>query len=167
MGPTVQSSTSGVAYERETPYQQRGFTNSTFAGAVAYTQYRAAEVVDPGHRRPSTDITSVSRSNREDQDLLSVGSQAFNTGNAQFEPRMARVEEAFACPYHGPILQERLANYCSGQGLGPMDRYLAEGPSEQCAIFYRPDTGVMSTHKGCKCIEMVQSGIDNDDYAKK
>ena len=48
-----------------------------------------------------------------------------------------------------------------------MDRYLAEGTSEQYAISYRPDTGDLSTFKSCQCIEKMESSIDTDDYAPK
>lgn len=32
-----------------------------------------------------------------------------------------------------------------------MDRFLAEGPAEQSALFIRSDTGELSTNKGCTC----------------
>ena len=71
------------------------------------------------------------------------------------------MHQAYVCPYHGPIVQGRLADPRSGQGPGPMDRYLAEGPSEQHAIFYRADTGELSTTRGCQCYETTQgNGLD-------
>ena len=166
MNPTVQSSTSGMTSERETPYQQRGNGNLTpFADTTVYTQRGAAEMVGLGPQQLSADILSTYRSSREYRELLGIGSQISNTGIVQYEPRTTHVE-AFPCPYHGPILQERLPNL-HPDGLGPMDRYLAEGPSEQHAIFYRPDTGNFSTFKGCRCIEKMQSSINTDDYATK
>ena len=164
----VHSSTPGLAFERETPYQQRGYETPTFfAGTTAYTQHGAGETVGREPQRPSTDILSTYRSNREEQELLGVGSQHLQTSNTQYEFRTVRVNEIYACPYHGPILQERLMNSRSSQGLGPMDRYLAEGPSERYAILDRPDAGYLSTYKGCHCFEMMQSSIDTKDYAQK
>jgi len=168
MDPILHSSTSGPTFERETPYQQRGYGNPTFfAGTTAYTQYGAEETVGLEPQRPSADILSTYRSNREEHKLLGVGSQ-FQTGNAQYESRPARVDEAYTCPYHGPMFQERLMNSRSSHGLGPMDRYLAEGPSERYAIIARPDaSGTLSRYNGCRCIEMMQSSINTNDYAQK
>ena len=39
----------------------------------------------------------------------------------------------------------------AGQGLGPMDRFIAEGSTEQYAVFVRADTGKLSISKGCTC----------------
>lgn len=168
MNPTIHSSTSGLPFERETPYQQRGYGNPTFfAGTTAYTQYGAEETVGLEHQRPSADILSTYRSNREEHKLLGVGSQ-FQTGNAQHESRPVHVDEAYTCPYHGPLLQERLMNSRSSHGLNPMDRYLAEGPSERYAIIARPDASEpLFTYKSCRCIEMMQSSIDTNEYAQK
>ncbi|KAK3169015.1 hypothetical protein OEA41_005463 [Lepraria neglecta] len=152
----------------ETPDQQKGSGDPTFiAGTTAHTQCGAAETFGPEPQRPSADELSTYKSNREHHDLLGVGSQTFNTGDIQYKPRTARMEETSVCPYHRLILQERLTNPCSGQGLGPMDRYLAEGPSERYAILHRPDAGTMSTYKGCRCIEMMESSIDTNDHAQK
>ena len=55
------------------------------------------------------------------------------------------------CPFHGPILQVFPTPYRQGQGLDPMARFLGEGPSQQHAMFVRPDTGKLSTSRGCTC----------------
>ena len=85
----------------------------------------------------------------------------------QPEPRTARVEEAFVCPYHGRILQEHPTKPQSGQGQDPMVRYLAEGPSERYAILHRPESGDTSTHNGCRCLEVMQSSKGTNDHAQK
>ena len=80
---------------------------------------------------------------------------------------MARLEETLACPYHRSILQGRPTHALSGQGLGPMDRYFAEGPSDRYAILHRPDTGNGTTHNGCRCLEIMQSNVDAKGRAQK
>ncbi|MCJ1262342.1 hypothetical protein MMC22_002212 [Lobaria immixta] len=55
------------------------------------------------------------------------------------------------CPFHGPILHTPSAHRSQGQGLDPLSRFLAEGPSEQHALFIRADTGALSTSRGCTC----------------
>lgn len=168
MNPTIHSSTPGLPSERETPYQQRGYGNLTFvAGTTAYTQYGAEETVGQQHQRPSADLLSTYRSNREEHRLLGMGSQ-FQKGNAQHDSRPVHVAEAYRCPYHGPMLQERLMNSRSSHELNPMDRYLAEGPSERYAIIARPDASEpLSMYKGCRCTEMMQSSIDTNESAQK
>jgi len=37
------------------------------------------------------------------------------------------------------------------KGVSPMERFLAEGPDEQSALFIRADTGKLSINKGCTC----------------
>ena len=44
-----------------------------------------------------------------------------------------------------------------GQGLSPMDRFMAEGPSEQSALFNRADTGKSSTWRECTCYARMEN----------
>lgn len=60
-----------------------------------------------------------------------------------------------ACPYHAQLLV--MGGNAHLNGLHPMDRFLAEGPSEQSALFIRADTGRLSTNKGCICKEVVNT----------
>lgn len=166
--PTTQSSTSGPTFEGENHDQQRRFGNTTFfAGTAAYTQYGVGETFDPEPQRPSANRRSQYKSTIEHRDLPAVGPHAFGASGLQQEPRTARIEEAVTCPYHGPILQERPTNPRSGQGLGPMDRYLAEGPSERYTIVHRHDAANASMYNGCWCLEMAQNSIDTKGHAQK
>jgi hypothetical protein len=47
------------------------------------------------------------------------------------------------------------ANESQGRGLGPMDRFMAEGPAQQYAVFNRPDNGKLSIRKECICQEKM------------
>ena len=100
---------------------------------------------------------------QQHQKLLGIGSQYFSAGKEPQRPRDVRMEEALKCPYHGPILQERLKHPQSGKGLSPMDRFLAESPAEQSAMFRRPDTGHMSTYRACRCAEIMPSIVEAID----
>lgn len=55
------------------------------------------------------------------------------------------------CPYHSRGVQVLGAKANQRRGLGPMDRFMAEGPSEQYAVFLRPDTGKLSISRDCIC----------------
>lgn len=46
-----------------------------------------------------------------------------------------------------------------------MDRFLSEGVSEQSALFRRPDTGQLSTNKGCLCARLIQIEVHGEDAA--
>jgi hypothetical protein len=54
-----------------------------------------------------------------------------------------------ACRHHTRVLM--MGPNGHGKDLKPMDRFLAEGPTEQSAVFIRSDTGELSTKKGCTC----------------
>ncbi|MCJ1437104.1 hypothetical protein MMC27_006489 [Xylographa pallens] len=55
------------------------------------------------------------------------------------------------CRYHNAVTNIQHENHVQGYGLGPMNRYLNEGPSEQHAAFIRPDNGNFSLSRGCTC----------------
>ncbi len=55
----------------------------------------------------------------------------------------------YTCSYHARALL--IDNDTNTPDLGLMDRFLAEGPAEQSALFIRADTGQLSIHKDCTC----------------
>lgn len=160
--PTLLSTPSSTA-GRATVDQQRGFDTRTFnAGTAAYTQYGVAESFGP--QQLSANRTSAYPATIERHDLQGLGSQAFDKSNVQPKPRTPRIEDALLCPYHRSLLQGPPR---PAQGLVPMDRYVAEGPSERYAILHRPTTGVMSTDSGCRCLELMQNYNNSDGHAQK
>ena len=166
--PTTLSSHSSPTVGRATLDQQRRFeTRTFFAGTAAYTQYGVTDTFGPPPQRPSVNNPSGYPTTIEDHDLRGEGSQTAGAASTQHEPRPARTEEALACPYHRSILQGHPPDARSGQGLGPMDRYLAEGSSDLYAILRRPDAGKVSTNNGCRCLEMMQNSIDAKGHARK
>jgi hypothetical protein len=50
-----------------------------------------------------------------------------------------------------------VGNSRASVGLGPLERFLKEGPSEQYAVFNCPDNGKLSIAKGCVCEELARS----------
>lgn len=166
--PTTLSSHSSPTAGRETLDQQRRFEARTFiAGTTAYTQYGVAETFGAPHQRPSANNASGYSTTIDDHDLQGEDSQTAGAASTQHEPRVARTGEALACPYNRSILQGGSTTVRSGQGLGPMERYLAEGPSARYAIHRRPDAASVSTHNGCRCLEMMQSSTDANGHARK
>lgn len=164
--PTTLFSTSSPATGRETPDEQRGLDARTFhAGTAAYTQYGVAETFGPEPQRPSANRSPAYSATIERHDLQSGGSQASGKSSMQPKPGTPRMEDAVACPYHRSIFQDPPTNPWPSQGLRPMDRYVAEGPSERYAILHRPNTEEMSTPSGCRCLELMQSCNNSDGHA--
>lgn len=162
------ASSSGTVAGRETLDQQQGHqTPPLVMSTNAYTQHGVMETFGPGPQRPKANERFIYPTTIDHRDLHGQGSQGLSASSMQHESRTVRMDEAFMCPYHGSILQGRPTNAQSGRGLTPMDRYVAEGPSERYAILHRPDAGNGSTHNGCRCLEMMQSGVDAKSRAQK
>ena len=53
------------------------------------------------------------------------------------------------CPYHGPIL-DMVRSY-PYRNMSPMERFYAEGPTEQYSVSIRSDTRKLSTYRRCTC----------------
>ena len=127
---------------------------------TAYTQHGVTETFGPEPRRPSANNPFAYPTTLDHQAPQGEGSPAAGVSSTQHGSRAPRMEEAVGCPYHGSILQGGPTNARSGQGLSPMDRYVAEGPSERYAVLHRPGGGNASTHNGCRCLEFMQSSTD-------
>ena len=165
---TIPSSTSSLTTGRETLELQRGHgIPNHFLSTNAYTQHGVTETFGPEPHRPSANNPFVYSTTLDHHTPQGEGSQTTRASSTQHESRTPRMEEAVGCPYHGSILQYRPTNAPSGQGLSPMDRYVAEGPSERYAILPRPDGDKASTHNGCRCREYMQSSADAKGRSQK
>lgn len=147
-------------------------TPGSFTSISGHSQYAALGNGVLAPPQTFTTTSTVQSSNGQGHALLGLTTPASNTGQGQYQsylPSLGQMQQAYNCPYHGPILQgsvadlryeqERPVDPRYGRGPRPMDQYLAEGPSEQYALFYRADTGELSTYRGCRCYEMMQSNV--------
>jgi hypothetical protein len=101
-------------------------------------------------------------------DYQGIGSWTLDTNYEQSGNLPLSAGEApLGCQYHAPILQATRAERHHTANCSPLDRFYGEGPSEQYAIFHRPDTGGLSTSRGCCCRQMVGDmpglSLANDD----
>jgi len=144
-----------MASKKQTSDQQRGSEAPVLADTAAQAHY-AAETFGPATRKSSADKRSTSTASRQRHDLLGVGSHSFNEGSNQYDTRTPYNERSHTCPYHGPIVYDRLTSSCFDQGMRPMDRYLAEGRSERYTIVDQPDTRYLSTPADCTCFDITQ-----------
>ena len=147
--------------------QRDNETRTIFAGTAAYTRYGVEETFDPEPHRSSVYKHSTYPRAIENHDLQNEGANTVGKSSIQHQPLTARMEEALHCPYHGPILQGHPTNARPNHGLGPMDRYVTEGPSERYAILHRPDSQRVATHNGCRCLELTHSSADARGQARK
>jgi hypothetical protein len=97
-------------------------------------------------------------------DLVGLASQTFddyqpNNAHQAFFIQPINASQPGGCPHHLPILLVRDNGSGHGQGLDPMARWLAEGPTEQSAVLHLPD-GQLSIHKECQCRDILQYGTD-------
>ena len=122
--------------------------------------------VSLGHQRPSAERLPAHRTNGERQSLLGVGSQTFGTGGVQYEPYTIPVGKTFVCPYHDSILQEDLTKAHTRQGLGLMDRYLAEGQSERYAISHQSIAEGAASRKNCRCTQNGEGDIHAEGHTR-
>ncbi|KAL2042724.1 hypothetical protein N7G274_004483 [Stereocaulon virgatum] len=165
---TTQSSNPGLTSRQETSNQQRSSGNpNSIVDTTTRMHGRATKTFDPGSQPPSADRISTYKSEKQYRDLLGVVSQAFNEEHIQYESRTAHIAGTSMRAYHRSILQEGLMKSRPGQGLGPMDRYLAEGPAEQYAVLCRPGSSIMSTYNGYRCLERMDGSIDTNEWAQE
>lgn len=165
---TTLASTTGSTTARETATQHRNNGNHTiFAGTAAYTQYGVEETFDPEPHRSSASKHSTYPHAISHHDLQNDPARTVQESSMKHDHHTARMEEALQCPYHGPILQGRPTNARPNPGLDPMDRYVAEGPSERYAILHRPDPQRAATHNGCWCLELMQSSAGARGQARE
>ncbi|CAN9286898.1 unnamed protein product [Alternaria alternata] len=64
-------------------------------------------------------------------------------------PQQRSFDTVTLCPYHISVLSS--ASKTCARNMNPMDRFLAEGPAEQSAMFIRHDNGEPSTKRNCTC----------------
>jgi hypothetical protein len=96
-------------------------------------------------------------------DLQGIGSQF---SNIAYQPLSSHAVDVMigssTCPYHSSILEGRPTNPELLKGEDLMSRYLAQGPSEQYAMFYQQDSGELSTSKDCCCAETIGKSSQYD-----
>jgi hypothetical protein len=100
-------------------------------------------------------------------DIRGIGSQFSYAANGLPQnpaATMTYLSQAYTCPYHGPVLEGRTAVGHGQRPSHPMQRYLACKPWEQHALFHCPDTGLLSTSKGCKCGDIMEG--DKRDHIR-
>lgn len=162
---TLASTTSQTTGRGSADERKNNETHPMFVGTAAYTRYGVEKTFDP-QPRSSTYKHPTYPNAIDHHDLQNESAHTITESSMQHQPRTPRMEEALECPYHGPILQGHSTDARSDQGLGPMDRYVAEGPSERYAVLHRSDTRSLSTHNGCRCLELTQSSADARGHAR-
>lgn len=122
------------------------------------------------HTCKSRTPTSSLRLNYQNElrhNLLGVGSQFSSitsfppqSSTAFWEPQDAKE----ICPYHADHQADFQPASIASHGLGPMDRYLSELPTDQYAVSYR--NHVPSGHKECQCLDLAEGWTEVNGYGR-
>lgn len=162
--------TPGLTSHQNNAIRQKSSQNPTSGGATAHTQYRTAENIGATPQRASGHTVPAGSTHRQSYELLGVGSQYsdkhFDTSLVQGQHYTAHTQRSYTCPYHGPISHDRLQTLQNGYGLGPMDRYLAEGPAERYALAHGSGNRYSSRPVGCTCFDIMRSMSEGNGYAR-
>ena len=155
-----QAVTTRFTTERDTPhtYEQRLEMNSAYPRdfvTSASVPTPASRSVQPQELANSSIATT--RSNRMDRELLGMGAQF--DGIDVMHDRRSRFQSdpVLMCPYHSRILEKGSQGHTPGQGLGPMGRYLAEGPSDRHSMLEQRYHGGLDAMQNCRCPKTMQS----------
>lgn len=157
-GSSFGPSSSGHVSEAQASYNQRqsGPGSSTLSTRLtAYTHTDNPGIGDPvleGHPMAGAPLR---RSSMERNMHLGVGAQ-FSTTTSVRDPSVINGDVIKLCPCRIQETPRTLQLPPASRGLSPMDRYLAEGPSEQSSVIRRPDTGELSTQR-CRCKRAVKA----------
>lgn len=113
----------------------------------------------PGAQKLSGSAVAAYRSQLQDHELTGMGAQFDRSSAVQSNRGRVRMEHVAGCPGHDPTLVE--ASQGHQQGLGPMDRYLAEGQAERSAMLHPRYAGEPNLTRECRCKMALRS--DNAD----
>ncbi|KAH8702801.1 hypothetical protein GQ44DRAFT_664553 [Phaeosphaeriaceae sp. PMI808] len=81
--------------------------------------------------------------------FIYIMSQQGTSSNVAYPSQQSSADTITLCSYHASIIST--TPNTQAKGINPMDRFLAEGPAEQSALFVRPDNGKLSTSRMCTC----------------
>ncbi|GME51354.1 hypothetical protein GTA08_BOTSDO05067 [Neofusicoccum parvum] len=115
----------------------------------------------PGSTAATRSGSSTSGQTSASRTTSAASTQAQSTATGATTTTAATVtSQPTPCPYHNPILQLQPhagTIYGYGQGQTGLDRFMAEGPGEQYALFNRGDNGQTSLARGCTCAGNLQA----------
>ncbi|KAL8795173.1 MAG: hypothetical protein Q9195_002328 [Heterodermia aff. obscurata] len=156
----AQATTSSSTTERDTPHthEQRIERSSAYLMKFGTSAYMQAPASKSLQRQGFPDNgLATTRSNSMDRELLGIGTQ-FDGINIMRQPRgIAQSDPVLMCPRHDRIPQKRSQDHNIGRGLGPMDRYLAEGSSDRSSMPQQRYHEDLNARQNCRCTRMMQS----------
>ena len=90
------------------------------------------------------------------RELLGIGAQFDGIDIMHHRRGITQSDPVPTCPLHGRVLRKNTQDHRSGQGLGPMDRYLAEGSSDRCSMLQQRYHEGSNARQDCRCTKMKQ-----------
>lgn len=135
-----------------------------FGASITYTPSSSTRLAPRAEQQSMPELHPAQHHHAYTPQPLDLGQAVLSTISLDqhwLSPQGPHTGETWTCSYHGPVFQGNAPN--TSRGLGPMARYFAAPPSEQYAIFNQPDSGDLSTSKGCRCLEILQLNIDAEE----
>ena len=161
----AQASTSSFTRERDTPrtHEQRLERDSAYLksfGTSTYVQTPAAKSLQP-QGLPDNGLTTTG-SNMVYRELLGIGAQFDGIDITHARHGVVQSDPVLMCPYHDRIPRMNSQDN-NGRGMGPMNRYLAEGSSDRYSMRQQSYHGGPDARYNCTCMKTMQS----DSRARK
>lgn len=135
-----------------------------FSTSTAYTPSSLNETTTHADQQSMAELYYAQNHHAERPQTYDLSQAALSTiglDHHWFSSQGPHTGQTLMCPYHSPIFQGNAPK--AERGLGPMARYFTAAPSEQYAIFNKPNTEALSTSKGCRCLEVLQLSIDTEE----
>ena len=164
--------------EHDAALSQRWTILPAYSLSAFFFTYHYQKLTSSEHRYPGTYLggSSYATSNGvrsvsggtsfQQSNVVGIGAHVqqtstSNTGQGPPPPYSNQSANGYrgpTCPYHGPIIHMIPNHSQKSDGQSPMNRFLAEGPSEQSALHVRADTGQLTTSRGCTCYREMEGG---------
>ena len=160
----------GSLGRRETTHHTQTERNS---GLASHSSYATSPDVSSsmtrvsGAQELSGSAVAAYRSQVQDHELTGMGAQFDKSNAVQSNPGRVRMEHVAGCPRHDPTLVEASQGHQARQGLGPMDRYLAERQAERSTILHPRYAGESNLTRECRCTMAMRSHNTDQRSSRK
>ena len=126
-------------------YDQTATTHNSI-----HSQYQAGSLPGLPSARVWPDSATIPSQKKLDHDLLGLNQ---NTAMVDYSayPASKYSMQNRDCPYHRPLYRQDFIEETSGRGLGGLDRFLAEAPSFQGAMYFGDNVSYRASP--CCCLD--------------
>ena len=157
LGPRETTSIRSTGIVGHHTHTERNSSSASHPGYATSPDVSSSMTRVPGAQKLSGSAVAAYRSQSQDHELTGMGAQFDKSSAVQSSPGGVRMEHVAGCPRHDPTLIEASQGHQARQGLGPMDRYLAEGQAERSAILHPHYARGHNQTRECRCTMAMRS----------